>query len=153
VLEDYLDDFAGAMIVVSHDRYFLDRTVEHLLAFEGDGQIVDYPGAYSYYAEVQAQRAAEAVPAARPQPKASEPAKDARPRKLSFKEQRELGDLESRIAALEAEQATVQAQLNSAASNYQAAQRLALELERLGKALETAFERWSVLAEIAENAG
>jgi ATP-binding cassette subfamily F protein uup len=153
VLEDYLDDFAGAMIVVSHDRYFLDRTVEHLLAFEGDGQIVDYPGAYSYYAEVQAQRAAEAVPAARPQPKASEPAKDARPRKLSFKEQRELGDLESRIAALEAEQATVQAQLNSAASDYQAAQRLALELERIGKALETAFERWSVLAEIAENAG
>src|SRR6185295_6840555 len=59
VLEDYLDDFAGALIVVSHDRYFLDRTAARLLAFEGSGAIVEYPGSYSHYAEVITRRAEE----------------------------------------------------------------------------------------------
>jgi ATP-binding cassette subfamily F protein uup len=152
VLEDYLDDFAGALIVVSHDRYFLDRTAEHLLAFEGDGRVVEYPGSYSYYAEVMANRATEEVaPAERPQPKIAPRAAPARPRKLSFKEQRELHELESRIAKLEASQTDLAARVNAAAEgDYQELLRLTAELERVGGELETAIERWAELAEIAE---
>jgi ATP-binding cassette subfamily F protein uup len=152
VLEDYLDDFAGALIVVSHDRYFLDRTAEHLLAFEGDGQVVEYPGSYTYYAEVLAERATDEVaPAERPKPHVVPQSAPARPRKLSFKEQRELHELESRIAKLEALQTDLAARVNAAAGgDYQELRRLTADLERVGGELETAVERWAELAEIAE---
>ena len=152
ILEDYLDDFAGALIVVSHDRYFLDRTAEHLLAFEGDSRVVEYPGSYSYYAEVAAERATEAIAAAeRPKPKPAPPAAPARPRKLNFKEQRELHELEGRVASLEATQANLAERVNAAAGgDYQELLRLTAELERVGKELEAAVERWAELAEIAE---
>jgi ATP-binding cassette subfamily F protein uup len=147
VLEDYLDDFAGALVVVSHDRYFLDRTVTRLLAFE-DGGVVEYPGSYSAYAELRAQAApAERAGPQRPQPPPSAPPK---PRKLSFKEARELQELEGRIAGLEAEHAELEARINTAAGDYQAHARLASELERVGRAIEAAMERWAELAEIAE---
>jgi ATP-binding cassette subfamily F protein uup len=151
VLEDYLDDFAGALIVVSHDRYFLDRTAERLLAFEGDGRVVEYPGSYSYYAEVMAERIAEEITAAeQPKPKAAQPAAPARPRKLSFKQQRELQDLEGRIARLEVAQAELAARVNAAGGDYQELIRLTGELEHVDAELEAAVERWAELAEIAE---
>jgi ABC transport system ATP-binding/permease protein len=151
VLEDYLDDFAGALVVVSHDRYFLDRTVERLLAFEGDGRVIEYPGAYTAYAEIVARRAAEraAEPPARPKP-AQLAASPPRPRKLTFKEARELEGLEGRIAVLEAEQAVLSGRVNAAGDDYQELIRLTAELERVGAALEAAVERWGELAEIAE---
>ncbi len=108
VLEDYLDDFAGAVIAVSHDRYFLDRVAERLLAFEGDGTLAEYPGSYSFYAEALAQRsAAEVAAPARPQARPAPSSAPERPRKLTFKEQREFQGLEKRIAELEAAQADV----------------------------------------------
>ena len=153
VLEDYLDDFAGALIVVSHDRYFLDRTAGHLLAFEGDGRVVEYPGSYSYYAEVTADRATDEVVATdRQKPKAAPPAAPARPRKLSFKEQRELHELEGRIPTLESAQVDLAARVNAAGGDYQELMRLTAELERVGGELEAAVERWAELAEIAEGA-
>jgi ABC transport system ATP-binding/permease protein len=150
VLEDYLDDFAGAVISVSHDRYFLDRVAERLLAFEGDGALVEYPGSYSFYAEVIARRRAEA-PAAPERPKQATAA-SARPRKLSFKEQRELQGLEGRIAELETAQTDLSQRINTAGDDYQALLRLTAELERVGTELEAAVERWAELAEIAEGA-
>jgi ATP-binding cassette subfamily F protein uup len=155
VLEDYLDDFAGALIVVSHDRYFLDRTVSRVLAFTGDGTLAEYPGAYSTYAEIVAQRELERpATAARAAPKPAAPSTaSARPRKLSFKEARELQALEDRIAALEAEQVGLEAQISTAAGDYQALLRLTAEMERVSAALEAAVERWGVLAEIAEATG
>jgi ATP-binding cassette subfamily F protein uup len=162
LLEDYLDEpekrsdpgFRGAVIVVSHDRYFLDRIVSRTLAFEGDGAIVEYPGGYSAYAEARAQiesarpRQAEQKPAT-PLP-SSQPAK---PRKLTFKETRELAELEGRIATLEAEQAALEQQINAASGEYQALLRLTAELERVSAELEAAIERWGELAEIAEGSG
>jgi ATP-binding cassette subfamily F protein uup len=165
LLEDYVDEtesrndegFSGAVIVVSHDRYFLDRTVSRTLAFEGDGTIVEYPGCYSAYAEARSQiestkaedskpRRSEQKPAsAQPSPPAS-----AKPRKLSFKEARELAGLEERIATLETEQATLHDQINSSSGDYQALLRLTAELERVSAELEVAVERWGALAEIAE---
>jgi ABC transport system ATP-binding/permease protein len=152
VLEDYLDDFAGALLVVSHDRYFLDRTAERLLAFEGDGRVNEYPGNYSAYAATRSNVAATA--ADRPEQKRSTVERShvptSKPHKLSFKETRELQELETKIAALEGEQAKLQAQINAAGSDYQALMRLTGELERASATLEAAFERWSELAEIAE---
>jgi ATP-binding cassette subfamily F protein uup len=151
VLEDYLDDFAGAVIAVSHDRYFLDRVAERLLAFEGDGTLVEYPGSYSFYAEALAQRsAAEITAPARPQPRPAVAAAPTRPRKLTFKEQRELGGLDQRIAELEAAQADLAQRVNASGGDYQALLRLTAELERVGVELEAAIERWAELAEIAE---
>jgi len=157
VLEDYLDDFAGALVVVSHDRYFLDRTAERLLAFEGDGRVREYPGNYSAYVETRLQIARSDVEmpnAAPPEQKRSNDQRSnvpaQKPRKLSFREARELQELEIKIAALEDEQAAFQAQINAAGSDYQALIRLTGELERISAALEAAFERWSELAEIAE---
>jgi ATP-binding cassette subfamily F protein uup len=156
VLEDYLDTFQGVLVVVSHDRYFLDRTVERTLSFE-DGQIVEYPGGYTSYAEARARRAAEQAEAeaARSKPKPAPTAANnpvsgvPRPRRLTFAEQRELGQLEQKIADLEARQAAIQTQI-SAGGDYQAIQKLSLELETVTATLEQLFERWSFLAELAE---
>jgi ATP-binding cassette subfamily F protein uup len=152
VLEDYLDTFAGTVIVVSHDRYFLDRTVERTLAFE-DGAVVEYPGGYSAYAEAVARREAsiaEQAIRAKPKPVAA-PAPVARQRKLSFAEARELRELEGKMTELEAEQASLGAQINTSSSDYQAIQRLSARLEQVTAALEVTFERWAALAEIAES--
>ncbi len=152
VLEDYLDSFAGTVISVTHDRYFLDRVVERTLAFE-DGTIREYPGGYSVYAEAQSQREAEQAAAARPRPKLSMAQRQdtaARPRKLSFNEARELRELEGSIARLEQQQSVLSQQIHDAGSDYQAIQRLSMELEQTTSGLELAFERWAVLAEIAE---
>jgi ATP-binding cassette subfamily F protein uup len=150
VLEEYLDTFPGAVITVSHDRAFLDNTVDHLLAFEGDGLVRHYPGGYSAYREARAQEqkaATQRVPA-KPRAEAERPRAD-KPRKLSFKEQRELAALEERIAALEGEQARLSAALNAAGADYQAYARLSAELAAADAELEAAFERWTVLAELA----
>jgi ATP-binding cassette subfamily F protein uup len=148
VLEDYLDDFAGALIVVSHDRYFLDRTAEHLLVFDGAGAVAEIPGSYSFYAEQRSDVERSSVPRPTVQrPNAPSPPK---PRKLSFKEQRELQELEGRIARLESEQASLAAGVNAAGDDYQELLRLTAELEQVGIALEAAVERWAALAEIAE---
>ncbi len=157
VLEDYLDTFAGAVIVVSHDRYFLDRTVEHLLVFEGDGTINRYPGGYSTFAELRQQEEAGSAPATPPPRTQSSadtrrPDPQDRPRRLSFKEQRELQDLEKRIAQMEARQEALTSQINQAGDNYQRYAELADELAQLDAHLESAIERWAELAEVAQNA-
>src|SRR5262245_10840633 len=136
VLEDYLDDFAGALVVVSHDRYFLDRTIGRLLAFEGDGAIVEYPGAYSVYAEMRSRFGGSKVESLKVEGSKVEASQGkpsnvqhsdiqtARPRKLTFKEARELQELEGRIAGMESEQAALEAQINAASGDYQALLRL-----------------------------
>ncbi|MBX0327030.1 ABC-F family ATP-binding cassette domain-containing protein [Oscillochloris sp. ZM17-4] len=150
VLEDYLDDFSGAVIAVSHDRYFLDRVVGRIFAFEGEGQIVEYPGNYSTYTERRARKvvAKPAAPAKAAKPAA--PAKaPAGPRKLSSKERRELETLERRIAELEAQRDTIGGQLNSAGSDHTRYSQLAADLAAVEVDIETSFMRWAELAEFA----
>ncbi len=158
VLEDYLDSFKGAVVVVSHDRYFLDRTVQRLLAFAGDGSgtIREYPGAYTVYEEYCQREAAEAAAseaaAARraPTPQPARPTAEGQPRRLSYKERRELAELERRIDALEQRQAALNAEINQAGSDYQRYEQLAQELVSLEHDMERALERWEELAEVAE---
>lgn len=118
VLEDYLANFKGCVIVVSHDRYFLDRVAQHLFVFKGDGEIKDFPGDYSTYRHCVAQERA----AKRSEAAAADPAKKAqkqnRPRteqkrKMSFKERREYEQLQTRLEQLAAERAELEASMNS----------------------------------------
>lgn len=118
VLEDYLANFKGCVIVVSHDRYFLDRVAQHLFVFKGDGEIKDFPGDYSTYRHCVAQERA----ARRSEAAAADPAKKAqkqnRPRteqkrKMSFKERREYEQLQVLLEKLGAERAELEASMNS----------------------------------------
>ena len=151
-LEDYLDTFPGALVVVSHDRYFLDRTVEHLFRFEGDGRVRKIPGDYSAWLEIRAREEAEtAAHAPRPEPKpepAAKPPKDA-PKKLSYREQRELEEVEARIGRAEARQAEIEAALAADPSDFEAVAALSEEMGALAEQLERDLERWAELAERA----
>jgi ATP-binding cassette subfamily F protein uup len=152
VLEDYLDSFQGAVIVVSHDRYFLDRTAQHLLVFEGEGRIREYPGGYSVYADMRQQEqatASEAAPRRVSAPEGKKKPASEEPRRLSYKERRELKSLEQRIDEMEAHKAALSEQINQAGEDYQRYQQLAAELANLDAELEAAVERWAELAELA----
>ncbi|MBE7380922.1 MAG: ATP-binding cassette domain-containing protein [Leptolyngbya sp. SIO1E4] len=168
VLEEYLEEFNGCVIVVSHDRYFLDRTVDVVFAFEGQGQIRQYPGNYSVYLDYK--QAEEAVKAdrekadrekaeGRRQKAEGEPAKQAdsqsdplpKPKRLSFKEKREYEQLEAQIPELETEKAALEKTLyNNPPSDYGEMQALSERLAELTSEIDTATERWMELAERAE---
>lgn len=157
VLEDFLDSFKGTLITVSHDRYFLDRTVERLLVFDGDGQIRLFPGGYSMYRELyereQAEREQSSVKkaAAAPAKNQAAPGQNTAAqgkRKASYKERRELAALEERIATLESEIESIQAQMAQPDQAYTLYQELGERLAALSSELETSFERWTELAEL-----
>ena len=157
VLEDYLDTFPGCLVVVSHDRYFLDRTVEHVFVFEDDGVVRRYPGNYSVYLEMKASVAA----AEKSQPQKKEPAPQPKPsmppvtapspkqRKLNSKEKRELEQLEVAIAEAEARQESINRELAAAGSDFDAVQKLGDELHKIQEKLDKDMERWAELAELA----
>jgi ABC transport system ATP-binding/permease protein len=159
VLEDYLEEFAGTLIAVSHDRYFLDRTVDRLLVFEGDGRVVEFPGSYSAWHEAQealqetrrqgdrerAGRPTQNAPAKAPTPLPN-PTASGGQRRLSYKEQQELKQLETRIAQLEARQKALYATL-AGGGDYQQAQKAGADLAALEAELEAALERWMALEE------
>jgi ATP-binding cassette subfamily F protein uup len=160
VLEDYLEDFNGCVMVVSHDRYFLDRTVDTIFAFQPDGTLRQYPGNYSLYLDFKKAEdaaAAEPIKAAieSPEPVApasttSQPSVAPKPRKLSYKEKRELEHLETHIPALEAEKADVEALLyQNPPAGFTAVNQLAERLAALEAEIEAGTERWLTLSELA----
>ena len=156
-LEDYLESFGGCLVVVSHDRYFLDRTVEHIFRFEAGGAVREYPGNYAAFLEARRQeersdagsnvaQIAEARPAKKERANAqSPPAK----RKLSFKEQRELEELEARIEEAERRQSEIERELTANASDAHLVNKLFNERETLARELARALDRWAELAELA----
>jgi ATP-binding cassette subfamily F protein uup len=166
VLEEYLEDFNGCVIVVSHDRYFLDRTVETIFAFEGNGEIRQYPGNYSIYLDYkQAQTSSAAAPKLESlssnsdstsssthakqsaKPTASRPSQ-----KLSYKEKREFDHLESHIPTLETQKEVVEKTLYSTPPNdYSEMRQLTEQLAALTHEIDTATERWMELADRAES--
>lgn len=152
VLEQFLDHFSGCLIVVSHDRYFLDRTVDFLLAMEDGVLGPRYPTPYTTFERLHQE--AQAPQTAAPQP-SSTPTRNNRadaPRKLSWKEQREYEALEARIATLEESKASLAEAMNHCGDDYMRLQSLAEQLEATNAELEAALERWFELAEILEQA-
>lgn len=151
VLEDYLDDFSGAVILVSHDRYFLDRLVDKIFAFEGEGKIKQYVGGYSDYRAASSVRQ-DTTSDSKPSQKKPVPAQTEkeRPRKFSFKEQREFEEIDGVIAGVEAELRAVSSQIDSAGSDYERLRQLTIRQQDLEQQLDELLERWTYLNELAE---
>ena len=160
-LENYLDGFPGCLVVVSHDRYFLDRTVEHLFRFEGEGRLREYPGNYSAFLEIRSREeaaAAAAATAAQKQqrqqstpatPQAAAPAETGSGRKLSFRERKELDKLERQIEIAEARKAELEAEMGRLGADFTAIQLLMAEVVAIDAELAASLERWTELAEHA----
>jgi ATP-binding cassette subfamily F protein uup len=151
-LESFLREYQGCLVVVTHDRYFMDQLVDHLFVFEGNGVIRDFPGNYTDYRESLREKKSSPEPVAPVVTKASpEPpaAPKNRPKKLSFKEQKELENLEAEIAKKEARQTEIAALL-SQGGDYQELMQLGAELETIKAAIETMSDRWLELSAIAE---
>lgn len=167
VLEDYLENFNGCVIVVSHDRYFLDRTVGKIFALEDQGSIRQYPGNYSIYLDIKRAEAAEAAEKqkatakkrdslswSKGQEKKSQKNKQKSinsqgQNKLSSKEKRELANLEKRIPELEAEKADLEKEMyNLPPEKVTQLQELYQQAEQLQAQIDEAMERWMALAEV-----
>lgn len=151
VLESFLDQFQGCLIVVSHDRYFLDRTVDFLAAFDNGRFSARYPTPYSNYQELRdGQQMAEKKEERKEKGSSAVSAEKEKVRKLSWQEKRELETLNSRIETLENEKRDLQTAVNQAGSNYAQLQTLAERLADVETELDTILERWLTLSEIAE---
>lgn len=154
ILEEYLADFRGCVIIVSHDRYFMDKVVDHLLVFKGNGVVEDFPGNYTQYREWEEARQAEekkekpATATAGDHSRAERAA--SRPRKLTFKEKRELEALEAEIEALETEKKDLEEALCSGRLPVDELTEKSIRLPRLQHELDEKSERWLELSMIGE---
>ncbi len=149
VLENFLQNFQGCLIIVSHDRYFMDRIVDHVLAFEGDGKIRNFTGNFSEYREMKSQESQESAQQEKKEEteeKKQEPVSVAK-KKLSFKEQRELETLEKEMPKLEKERSQMMEALNNE-TDYEKIAGISEKLKDISNRLETMEERWFVLQEL-----
>ena len=149
VLEEYLQDFPGCVIVVSHDRFFMDRVVDHLLVFKGNGEIQDFPGNYTQFRDWSALKSKDEKIEGSPKEKKMPAAyrKDTQ-RKMSYKEKREFEQLEKDIADLEEEQKQIEEQLCSGTLSVDELTEKSRRLPVLKEELEEKEMRWLELSEI-----
>ena len=155
ILEEYLQDFPGCVIVVSHDRYFMDKVVDHLLVFKGEGEIQDFPGNYTQFRDFQKMKSKEEEqqkPTKNSSPTANDPKKDYRnntKRKMSFKEKREYEQLSDKIAQLEEEKQQLEEELCSGNLSVDELTEKSKRLPILKDELDELELRWLELAELA----
>ncbi|WP_024832797.1 ABC-F family ATP-binding cassette domain-containing protein [Ruminiclostridium josui] len=159
ILEAYLDEFPGAVITVSHDRYFLDRTANRIFSFEGNGEIIKYAGNYSDYREYMNLRGKSdnTDKAASPdkrnnssQNKTEWQKNKEKPLKFTFKEQKEFEEIDDVIAALESDLEKVKKDIDKSATDFTKLQELLEKQQELEKELDLKMERWTYLYELAE---
>ena len=150
VLEEYLSEFTGSLLIVSHDRYFLDKCVDHLFVFEGDGRIKDFVGHYSEYREFVKEREADERNEQRnnaPQKPQQQRTHDTSKRKLTFKEQRELEQLELDLATLGEERTTLENEISSGTLPYERLSEVSKRIEELIALIDEKEMRWLELSE------
>ena len=145
ILEEYLQDFAGCVIVVSHDRYFTDKIVDHLLVFHGDGKIQDFPGNYSQYREYERLKPKENTPAVKTEKR--DYRNDTR-RRMTYKEKREFEQLDIDIPRLTAEKEEIERLLSSGTLSVERITELSKRLPALTAELDEKEMRWLELSEI-----
>ena len=150
VLEEYLTEFKGSLLIVSHDRYFLDKCVDHIFVFEGDGRIKDFVGRYSEYREyIKEKEAAERTEqrTTAPQRPQQQRTHDTSKRKLTFKEQRELEQLETDLATLGEERTTLENEISSGTLPYERLSEVSKRIEELITLIDEKEMRWLELSE------
>ncbi|MFQ6538773.1 MULTISPECIES: ABC-F family ATP-binding cassette domain-containing protein [Aphanothece] len=156
VLEDFLEDFRGCVVVVSHDRYFLDRTVDRLFAFH-DGVLERFEGNYSAYLERRLRERSSPTDTVTPTESSADSGTEKggasgatpKPRRRSFKESRELAQLDADLPTWEARRGELEQRLASGSSDYTALEALTQELSELARRIEHGEERWLELSELA----
>lgn len=147
LLEEYLTEYNGSLIVVSHDRHFLDRVVSHLLVFCGEGQVKDFIGSFSEYRAYikdyeAARKSAEAPKKKEVRPEVPNTNAQDKPKKLSFKEKRELEEIERRLPQLEEEKASLETCMSSGQMPYEELQRSSSRMEELLAEIDSLETRW-----------
>jgi ATP-binding cassette subfamily F protein uup len=147
VLEDYLDQFPGVVLTVSHDRYFLDRVVDHLIVFERNGQISRFQGSYTDYMEESKSQEVKQDKETAPD-KASY--KKEKKKRLSYKEQQEWEQIEDKIASLEERKEQLEQEIAAAGSDLGKVQEFYKEQEQIEEKLEETIERWEELSLLVE---
>ena len=151
VLEEYLQDFPGCVIIISHDRYFMDKIIDHLLVFEGQGRIKDFPGNYTQYREWASLQPQEKAPIASNSKEDNDPKKNYRndtKRKLSYKEMREFEQLEEEIIQLEEEQKALEDALSGSELSVEEITEKSKRLACLKNELDEKSFRWLELSEL-----
>ena len=148
VLEEYLQNFKGCVIVVSHDRYFMDKVVDHLLVFNGQADIRDFPGNYSDYRDWKEAKAQQEKEAEKPQEEKTARVRLNEKRKMSFKEKREFEQLEKEITGLEAEKAAIEEQLCSGTLSVDELTEKSKRLPEVNDLIDEKIMRWLELSEI-----
>ncbi|UAK44752.1 ABC-F family ATP-binding cassette domain-containing protein [Bacteroides nordii] len=148
VLEEYLQNFKGCVIVVSHDRYFMDKVVDHLLVFNGQADIRDFPGNYSDYRDWKEAKAQQEKEAEKPQEEKTARVRLNEKRKMSFKEKREFEQLEKEITGLEAEKAAIEEQLCSGTLSVDELTEKSKRLPEVNDLIDEKTMRWLELSEI-----
>lgn len=148
VLEEYLKNFKGCVIVVSHDRYFMDKVVDHLLVFKGQGDIRDFPGNYSDYRDWKLARAEHEKEVAKPKEEKTQRVRLNDKRRLTFKERKEMEQLETEIATLEEEKKTIEEALCSDTLSVDELTEKSKRLPLLNDELDEKSMRWLELSEI-----
>jgi len=154
-LEDFLHSFDGCLIVVSHDRFFMDRLVDHLFVFRGEGQIKDFPGSYSQYRQwleeqTPVREAKKSNVEAQTKQDDDNQATSKEKKKLSFKEKREFEQLEEEIAKLEQTKSELETAINSGESDYQKLTEWSDELSKVNNQIDDKSQRWLELAEYVD---
>lgn len=156
ILEEYLTTFKGCVIVVSHDRYFMDKIVDHILVFNGNGNIQDFPGNYTQYREwKKEQEKSQKLTNDSKKDRSKQEAykndnQSQRKRKLSFKEQKEFEELEKEIELLEKEKAKIETALSGEILQPDIINEMSIRLARINSDINTKSDRWLTLAEIAK---
>lgn len=154
VLEDYLASYSGCVIVVSHDRYFMDKVVDSILAMEGEGDVKNFPGNYTDYRQwklqqqLEATATAQALKKAEPTPTAQLPRNETKKTKLSFNEKREFESLETEIPQLEARKATIEHSMSSGTLSTEELMAQSVVIAELIDQIDLKTMRWLELSEI-----
>lgn len=150
VLEEYLIDFAGCVIVVSHDRYFIDKIVDHLLVFKGNGEIQDFPGNYTQYREWKSLQSAEEKKSVNTETKVKRGKSQNEKRKMSYKEKRRFEQLEKEITELEDEQRNIEEELNSGTLSVEALMEKSKRFAVIKNLIDDKTMEWMELSEIEQ---
>ncbi|MBS1759042.1 MAG: ABC-F family ATP-binding cassette domain-containing protein [Bacteroidetes bacterium] len=148
VLENFLSEFPGCIIIVSHDRYFMDRLVDHLFVFEGAGVVRDFPGNYSQYREFEKKNTVAIEKQEKVQEKKEVQSTESNKRQFTYKEKREFEQLENEITALTKEKAEITGKLNSGAAPFEELQKLSVRIGEVSNLLDEKELRWLELSEI-----
>lgn len=155
VLEDFVDNFNGAILLVSHDRYFVDRLVDKVFVYQPDCTLRQYPGGYSDYQQARERElnslVVEKLPEEKNKSEKTAKTRQTAKRRLNFNEQREYSEIEAVIASVEGELAVVQKQVAQGSSDYTFLQELTEKEAALSKRLDELMERWAYLEDIVQN--